>query len=156
MKKPFSSMYWMNVSDTNVPFLALVEHTNFAPGDWYQGKHIMYIGNYLSKTHRLFNLSKEELLAEFMPHLKKINPEFNPSLIEETFLFRDTYAQPVVPLNYSEMMPGFRTPVENIFLANMSLVYPEDRGTNYAVDVGNKVALLIDPQVSIPGFKENP
>jgi protoporphyrinogen oxidase len=155
MKKPFSSIYWMNISDIDVPFLALVEHTNFAPLDWYRGKHIMYIGNYLSKTHRLFNLSKEELLAEFMPHLQKINQGFDASLIEETFLFRDTYAQPVVPLNYSEIMPGFRTPVENIFLANMSLVYPEDRGTNYAVEVGNKVSRLVDPQVEIPGFKEN-
>jgi protoporphyrinogen oxidase len=156
MKRPFSSIYWMNISDMEVPFLALVEHTNFAPGGWYQDKHIMYIGNYLSKTHRFFCLTKEELLAEFMPHLQKINPEFNQSLIEETFLFRDTYAQPVVPLNYSEIMPDFRTPVENIFLANMSLVYPEDRGTNYAVDVGNKVSRLVDPLVAIPGIKESP
>ncbi len=155
MKKPFSPIYWMNISDMDIPFLALVEHTNFAPSDWYQGKHIMYIGNYLPKTHRLFNLTKEQLLAEFMPHIRKINPEFDPTVLEETFLFRDTYAQPVVPLNYSEIMPDFQTPVENIFLANMSMVYPEDRGTNYAVDVGNKVARLVDPQVAIPDFKEN-
>jgi hypothetical protein len=37
----------------------------------------------------------------------------------------------------------------------MALVYPEDRGTNFAVDVGNKVSRLIDPAVSIPAFKES-
>ncbi len=155
MKKSFSSIYWMNISDMEIPFLALVEHTNFAPADWYQGKHIMYIGNYLPKTHKLFNLTKEQLLAEFMPHIRKINPGFDPSWLEEIFLFRDTYAQPVVPLNYSDVKPDYRSPIENIFLANMSMVYPEDRGTNYAVDVGNKAAKLVDPLLSIPGFKEN-
>jgi protoporphyrinogen oxidase len=139
----------------DIPFLALVEHTNFAPREWYQGKHITYIGNYLPKTHELFSLTKEELLNRFMPHLKKINPEFDKSWIEEFYLFRDTYAQPVVPLNYSQIKPDFATPIENIFLANMSMVYPEDRGTNYAVQVGDKVSKRVDPDVAIPVFKEN-
>jgi hypothetical protein len=60
----------------------------------------------------------------------------------------------VVPLHYSEVKPTYETPVENLFLANMALVYPEDRGTNFAVDVGNKVARLVDPAVTVPSFKE--
>ncbi len=154
MKQKFSDMYWINISDADIPILALIEHTNFAPLDWYQGKHLMYVGNYLPQDHKYFKMKKEDIFAELLPHLKKINPAFEESWLEEYHLFQDLYAQPVVPLHYSEVKPGYETPIENVFLANMALVYPEDRGTNFAVDVGNKVARLVDPAVEIPAFKE--
>src|SRR6185295_5286538 len=37
MKRKFSDMYWINIADPDIPILALIEHTNFAPLDWYQG-----------------------------------------------------------------------------------------------------------------------
>ena len=114
----------------------------------------MYVGNYLPQDHKYFKMKKEEIFAELLPHLQKINPAFDESWLEEYYLFQDLYAQPVVPLHYSEVKPSYETPIENVFLANMALVYPEDRGTNFAVDVGNKVARLIDPAVAVPPFKE--
>jgi len=155
MKKKFSDMYWVNIADSDIPILALIEHTNFAPMNWYQGKHLMYVGNYLPQDHKYFEKKKEEIFAELFPYLQKINPAFDASQVEEYYLFQDLYAQPVVPLHYSKVKPGYQTPIENVYLANMALVYPQDRGTNFAVDVGNKVAQLIDPHVTIPTFKEN-
>jgi protoporphyrinogen oxidase len=154
MKKQFSGVYWLNIADADIPILALIEHTNFAPLDWYQGKHLMYVANYLPQDHPYFKMDKEKIFAELLPHLKKINPDFDPSWLEEFHLFQDLYAQPVVPLHYSEVKPGYETPIENVYLANMALVYPEDRGTNFAVDVGNKVSRLVDPAVVIPPFQE--
>lgn len=154
MKQKFSDMYWINIGDSENPILALVEHTNFAPMDWYQGKHLMYVANYLPQDHKFFKMNKEDIFSELLPHLKSINPEFDPAIVEEIHLFQDLYAQPVIPLHYSEVRPGFETPIQNVYLANMALVYPEDRGTNFAVDVGNKVSRLVDPSISIPAFKE--
>jgi protoporphyrinogen oxidase len=154
MKRKFSDMYWINISDADIPILALIEHTNFAPIDWYQGKHLMYVGNYLPQDHKYFKMRKEDIFAELLPHLQKINPEFNESWLEEYHLFQDLYAQPVVPLHYSKVKPTYETPIQDLFLANMALVYPEDRGTNFAVDVGNKVARLVDPAVVVPPFQE--
>ncbi|HTC19281.1 MAG TPA: NAD(P)/FAD-dependent oxidoreductase [bacterium] len=154
MKRPFSGIYWMNIGESSIPILALIEHTNFAPRSWYQGKHLMYIANYLPRDHQYFQMTKEQLFAEHLPHLKKINPDFDPSWVEESFVFQDFYAQPVVPLHYSQVKPTYETPIENLYLANMALVYPEDRGTNFAVQVGDKVSQLVDPSISIPAFKE--
>ena len=155
MKKKFSDMYWINIGDLDNPILALIEHTNFAPIEWYQGKHLMYVANYLPQDHKYFKMKKEDIFAELLPHLKSINADFDASAVEEIHLFQDLYAQPVVPLHYSEVKPGYETPIQNVYLANMALVYPQDRGTNFAVDVGNKVAQRVDPAVSIPPFTEN-
>jgi protoporphyrinogen oxidase len=154
LKQKFSDLYWINIADADIPILALIEHTNFAPREWYQGKHIMYVGNYLPQDHRYFKMEKEEILKEVLPHLKRINPKFDESWLEETFLFQDLFAQPVVPLHYSEVKPTYETPIQGLTLANMALVYPEDRGTNFAVDVGNTAARLVDPEVEVPAFRE--
>ena len=41
------------------------------------------------------------------------------------------------------MIPDFQTPATGLFMANLSQIYPEDRGTNYAVDLGNRVSAVV-------------
>jgi hypothetical protein len=50
------------------------------------------------------------------------------------------YAQPVTERNYSRYVPGHETPLANFTIATMAQIYPEDRGTNYAVRDGRAVA----------------
>ena len=59
------------------------------------------------------------------------------------WLFRETYAQPIPPLNHSQHIPDLRTPLPGLYFASMSQVYPWDRGTNYAVEIGRRAARLI-------------
>src|SRR3989338_453722 len=135
--------YWLNINDRSYPFLALVEHTNYMDNKFYNGEHLLYIGNYLSHDHDYFSKNKEELLKIFIPYLKKINPEFKRSMINDYWLFKTAFAQPVVATNYSEKIPPIKTPINGVFLANIQQVYPHDRGTNYAVELGEKVADLV-------------
>jgi protoporphyrinogen oxidase len=135
--------YWLNVNDKGHPFLALVEHTNFVDKKHYNNEHLLYIGNYLETTHKLFNLSKEELLKVYEKYLKKISPKFNKSWVINSYLFRSTFAQPVFPLNYSKQIPDIKTSIDGLYLANMQQIYPWDRGTTFAVELGEKVANLV-------------
>jgi len=84
-------------------------------------------------------MNKENLLKEFLPFLPKINSDFKKDLIEKSYLFTNLYAQPLIPLNYSAIIPSFKTPVKNVFLACMQQVYPWDRGLNYAIEMGGKI-----------------
>ncbi|MFQ6059585.1 MAG: NAD(P)/FAD-dependent oxidoreductase [Anaerolineae bacterium] len=135
--------YWINLPAGEFPFLALVEHTHYIPPEHYGNDHLIYLGHYLPPDHRYFGMTKEELLAEFLPPLRRFNPEFDPGWVRESWLFREEYAQPVVPLNYSQMIPSIKTPIPGLYFASMSQVYPWDRGTNYAVELGKKVAKMV-------------
>ena len=136
--------YWYNLpKSAGFPFLALVEHTNFVPADKFGGDHIVYMGDYLEPEHEFFRLSQEELLERFLPVLKKFNPKFEPKWVRKAWLFRTAYAQPVPLLNHSQNIPNIQTPVEGIYFASMSQVYPWDRGTNYAVEIGRRAARLM-------------
>jgi len=136
--------YWFNIPKTaGYPFLSLVEHTNFVSPDHFGGDHIIYIGDYLEADHEYFNLSQDELLAIYLPHLKKINPSFSPEWIKKSWLSRTAYAQPIPLVNHSTNIPAIQTPIQGLYFASMSQVYPWDRGTNFAVEIGRRAARLM-------------
>jgi protoporphyrinogen oxidase len=143
LKKPLSDIYWLNVADRDIPFVGVIEQTNFIPPDHYGGKHIVYLSNYLSADNPLFHMDHDEILLEYLPHLRKINPEFDPSWIETSYYHKVDAAQPIIPVNYSGLVPEHRTPFKGLYLANTTQVYPEDRGTNYSVRLGRKVARMV-------------
>ncbi len=133
--------YWFNLpKSAGYPYLALVEHTNYVSPENFGGDHILYVGDYLEADHEYFELSKEELLDRFMSTFKSFNERFEPDWIRNSWLFRTDYAQPVPLLNHSGNIPAIKTPVDGLYLASMSQVYPWDRGTNFAVEIGRRAA----------------
>ncbi len=136
--------YWYNIpKSAGFPFLAVVEHTNYVSPDNFGGEHIVYIGDYLEEQHEHFRMTKEELLEKFAPSLKKFNPDFELSWINKTWLYRTAYAQPVPLVNHSKNIPSIETPIAGLYFASMSQVYPWDRGTNFAVEIGRNAAALM-------------
>jgi protoporphyrinogen oxidase len=136
--------YWYNIpKSAGFPFLAVVEHTNFVPAENFGGDHIVYVGDYLEPEHEYFHLTQEQLLEKFAPSLKKFNPDFEMDWVKKTWLFRTAYAQPVPLVNHSKNIPAIETPIEGLYFASMSQVYPWDRGTNFAVEIGRKAAQLM-------------
>jgi protoporphyrinogen oxidase len=136
--------YWFNLPKSEgYPFLALVEHTNFLKTEYFGGDHIVYCGDYLDSDHEYFKLTKEELLERFIPALKSFNPEFDPSWVRASWLWKTDYAQPIPLVNHSHNIPDIRTPIKGLYFASMSQVYPWDRGTNFAVQIARKAAGLM-------------
>ncbi len=136
--------YWFNLpKDAGFPMLALVEHTNFVSPEHFGGDHIVYAGDYLEAGHEYFSLSEAELLERFAPAFKRINPKFEMDWVKKVWVFKTAYAQPVPLVDHSRNIPDIQTPLEGLFFASMSQVYPWDRGTNFAVEIGRRAARLM-------------
>ncbi len=131
--------YWLNVNDRSFPFIAVVQHTNFIDKKNYGGRHICYIGNYLPDNHPYLTLSKDQLLKKFMPYLHQINQNTKYK-IQNTYLYSSPNAQPVHTLHYSKRAPKLETPIPHVYLSNLDSIYPWDRETNYAVELGQNAA----------------
>ena len=136
--------YWFNIpKEVGFPFLALVEHTNFLSPEYFGGDYIIYCGDYVDPDHEYFSLSQAELLERFLPVLPRFNPDFRPDWVNKSWLFRTKYAQPVPEVNHSRNIPAIETPIPGLYYASMSQVYPWDRGTNFAVEIGRKAAKMM-------------
>ncbi|HET6260995.1 MAG TPA: FAD-dependent oxidoreductase, partial [Chloroflexia bacterium] len=142
-KSLLGDVYWLNINDTGYPFLVADEHTNMMPKEDYAGNVLVYLGNYLPMDHRYFKQPDEQTLAEFLPHLKKLNPDFDESWITNRWFLKAPFAQPVVTREYEEHIPPLKTPLPNVYMGNMFQVYPQDRGQNYSMRLGNRLASLI-------------
>ena len=143
LDRPLSDKYWMNVGDRSLPFLGVIEHTNMIDKSLYGGNHIVYLTNYPSRDSELYKKTSEDLLEEFIPHLCKLNPDFDRSWILEYHHHKVDGAQPIIGVNYGKHIPDHQTPFKHLYLANTTQIYPEDRGTNYSVRMGREVARMV-------------
>lgn len=136
--------YWFNLpKSAGFPFLALVEHTNFLSSEHFGGDHIVYCGDYLDPGHEYFHLTQKQLLERFTPGLSRINPEFNADWIKKSWLWKTSFAQPIPLVDHSQNIPSIATPIAGLYFASMSQVYPWDRGTNFAVQIGRDAACMM-------------
>jgi protoporphyrinogen oxidase len=139
--------YWLNLpakgadkTQNDFPFLALVEHTNWMDKKHYGGDVIIYCGDYAPADHEYFTINDQELINRFAVTLKQVNPNFDMDWVKNAWVFRAPYAQPVPRVNHSQKIPTLKTHLSGVYWASMSQVYPWDRGTNFAVEIGRRVA----------------
>lgn len=144
LNQPFFSdnTYWLNINETEWPFLAVVEHTHFVDPKNYGGKHIVYVGHYCPPTDERFKVSAKQLTKKYAPYLQKLSPQFAQHL-HRAWVFKALFAQPIVRVNHSKQVPNTSTPIDGLYWASMQHIYPFDRGTNYAVQLGRSVAQTI-------------
>ncbi|MEP0765135.1 MAG: NAD(P)/FAD-dependent oxidoreductase [Fimbriimonadia bacterium] len=140
LDRSLSEAYWLNVTDTEAPFVGVIEHTNFEPPDKYAGRHIVYLSKYLPAEHPDYLASEQAVTERYVEHLTRMFPSIREGWLLRTSLWRARYAQPVVLTDYGGRIPPRRTEVEGLWLCNMAQVYPEDRGTNYALKHGLECA----------------
>ena len=139
LDRPLTDVYWLNVNDGGFPFMALVEHTNYADPADYGGRHLVYLGNYRPMDDALMTATRDEALDEFLPHLSRINGSFERSWVQEAWAFAAPFAQPIVTTDYRHHIPPFDTPIRNLWMANMFQVYPHDRGQNYSIALADRL-----------------
>jgi protoporphyrinogen oxidase len=144
LDRRLTDVYWIGVNEPDYPFLALVEHTNMLAPEDYGGRHLVYLGNYRAHDDPLFKASTAEVIDQFAPYLRRINPDFDPAWIRESWSFGAPFAQPIVTPAFRHQIPPFESPVAGLSVANMFQVYPYDRGQNYSIELAERLVAHLD------------
>jgi protoporphyrinogen oxidase len=140
LKQPFSRFYWLNIGDPGFPFGGLIEHTNMVRDAGYRGNHILYVSNYINMKEPAFSYTDSQLLQRWVEGLARVRPGFSMADISDFHIARASHAQPVIRVGYRHRRPAFETPLSGVYIANMTHIYPEDRGMNYALRCGADAA----------------
>ena len=143
LDRSLSDLYWLNVNDPNFPFVGVIEHTNFEPAASYAGRRIVYLSRYLPDSEPFYQMPDEKVTALTLTHLRRMFPDLSDERVLASHVWRARYAQPVVERGYRRLIPSAQTPLRNLFIASMAQIYPQDRGTNYAVKQGRETAQLV-------------
>jgi protoporphyrinogen oxidase len=143
LNKSLSDTYWLNVNDPGFPFVGVIEHTNFDLPSNYKDSHIVYLSRYLAVQDPIWGYSDGEYLDFAFKHLSRMFPQIDKSWLLDFRVWRAEFAQPVTERDYSQYVPATQTPYKNACIATMAQIYPEDRGTNYAIRDGKVISDLI-------------
>ena len=147
--EPITDSYWHQIHDLDAPFLVFLSLDSLIGTERTGGRHIYYIGDYVQNDDPLMTLSDDEVRERWYAGLEKLIPAFHRGLVTESHVFTFRNAQHIVDVSYESRIPAMQTPLPGYFLANFSQVFPEDRGTNYAVRDGLRVAALIEDAVRV-------
>lgn len=141
-EQKISNYYWHNINDKS-DFVVFLSLTNLIGTKKFNGKHVYYIGDYMTSDHENMLIDKKILMQKWLTKLLEIFPDFDQNLVTEKHLFRFKNAQHIVDIGYEKKIPSIKTPCKNVYLSNFSQIFPMDRGTNYAIRDGKNASKLI-------------
>jgi protoporphyrinogen oxidase len=148
LKHRLSEYYWLNVNDGSSPFAGVIEHTNMIGPESYGGRNIVYLVSYLRSGSEELPFHPNNVPAIYTPYLRRINPAFDESWVTEQWVFRASGTQPIFTVGAGSQIPDHRTPMKGVYLANMSQAYPQERGQNTAITLGERIASMVDGDVA--------
>jgi protoporphyrinogen oxidase len=148
LDRSLSETYWLNVNDPSFPFVGVIEHTNFEPPESYGGRHIVFLSKYLPESDALYQMDDAAVLDFAVPHLQRMFPDFRREWVTAHHVWRARFSQQIAEPGYSKLIPAEQSPIENVLITSMAQIYPEDRGTNYAIREGRRVAREISGRVA--------
>lgn len=142
LKKPFSKFFWTNISDPRMSLAGLIEYTNLNPRPDL-GDAIIYLPQYLPSTSDRYRIDDEQLFLEYTRYLNLMKPDFTSDWVEDYYVFRDEYAQPIAEVGFSEFMPEIQTPIEGLYMTDSCQLHPDDRTVSNSIGLGKRVSDLV-------------
>ncbi len=155
-KQKLTSAFWYNIKDTRVPFLTLLSPSALAGTKQFGGSEVYFVGAYVPREHHYMN-DVYDIASEWKQGLKVMFPNFDETQIQELKLSKFKNAQHIVDVGFerNNLVP-FTTPINGLYLANFTQIYPDDRGTNFAVRDGRRVASLVAFENSLESQHSSP
>ncbi|GFO98211.1 phytoene dehydrogenase [groundwater metagenome] len=138
-EKVMEDIYWLNIKD-EVPFGAVIEHTNFIPAKDY-GEHLMYVTSYFQNPESvLWKKSNDEVVELYLKGLEKLFPGVRKK-VKWWHLRRDIDTAPVYDVGYGKKLLPYKTNIKGLYLAGMfsEANYPE-RSMNGSIVAGFRCA----------------
>ena len=143
LSKALTNNFWLNTNDPDMDIPGIIEYSNLNPCN---GEHIVYVPYYMPTTTSIYNDSDDIYKAKIKNYFKKINPELQDSDFKNIVISRYKCAQPICGPEYLKTIPQIKIDGENVFIADTSYYYPEDRGVSEGIKIAKTIKGLIDAE----------
>ena len=139
MKKPLSPVYWLNIADADYPFGGIIEQTNFIDSDSYNGIYVSYLSRYFTSDEPIAKMNDQQLETHLLDGVKRAFPDFSDSQLKRVHIFKTQTAATVCNLNFSSKVVEAKSTIDNLVVANMMHIYPDERSVNNSIRVAANV-----------------
>lgn len=142
LRRKLTPYYCTNLIE-DLPFTGIIEMTNLISLEETQGRHLVYLPKYTSPGDPLFQAGDAEVWDSFRGSLQQVIPDLKESDIEEKFIFREQFVQPIQEVGFADFIPETQTSVPNLLLANTSQIVNSTLNNNEMVRIARGAVDLI-------------
>jgi protoporphyrinogen oxidase len=125
LDRPLSGYWTLSITDDRFPFTGVIETTAYIDPRYVGGHHLVYLPKYTAPGSRWQQMSDDEIREIWLQNLEAMFPNFERSWIRYFLIHREQYVEPIHGLKSAHLIPGVKTPIENLFLATTAQIYPD-------------------------------
>ena len=158
LKQPLAKFYVTNITDSWVPFTAVIEMSTLVDKNEFGGRSLVYLPKYVAPDDPLFEESDESIQARFIAALEKMYPHFTRDDVVDFKISRVRHVVSLTTLHYSDNLPPVRTSIPNVWAINSAQICNGTLNVNETVKLAEDWSreLLsnqpkIKPQIRIGG-----
>lgn len=133
-----SENFWLNIDTPDWDIPGIIEYSNLNP----LPNAYVYIPFYMPPTHPNWQLSDDAILKKGRNYLRCINPAAAKTEMA-AHVFTYEYAQPVCPPGFRHILPPYYTGAKNIWAADTTHSFPEDRSINESTRIALEIVTEI-------------
>lgn len=143
LKKKFNPYFWTYVSDPKIPFVGVINYADFTAWEGQPGHNVIYIPWYSETDQAPYTTPNDEIISSYVSGLKQVQPDFDESWIDEVVVGRAPTSAMVCTGRYSERVVPIKTPIKDFYFANLSQIYPQDRGISPGIKLARYAAKAV-------------
>lgn len=136
LKRPLADYYVTNITESWVPFTAVIEMSTLVDRSEFGGNSLVYLPKYVSPDDPLFEESDESIQKRFVAALERMYPQFSRDDLLEFRISRVRHVVSLTTLNYSNELPPMQTSLPGVFAVNSAHISNGTLNVNETVKLG--------------------
>ena len=156
LKQPLANFYVTNITDSWVPFTGIIEMSTLVDPQQFGGHTLVYLPKYVTPEDPAFNLSDEELKAQFWDAIRRMYPHIHCSDLLSFRVSRVRQVLAISTLNYSEKLPPMSTSIPGLYVINSAHICNGTLNVNETIQLAQKAVgyLLAQPKATSVSIQE--
>ena len=121
------------------PFQGIVETTRAVDLDDTGGRHLVYLLNYVHRTHPLFQRDAPDVEREYVDALLGLIPGLTAADVTDAAMFRAPFVEPLYTPGYGKRAPPDELVPGRVYLATTAQIYPNVTSWNSSTGLAKRV-----------------
>ena len=143
LRKPLAGFYVTNITDSFVPFTAVIEMSALVDRKHFGGHALVYLPKYVASDDTLFEQPDEVIKESFCAALSRMYPEFKRDDVLCFRVSRVRHVFPIPTLDYSDKLPSMETSIAGLHLVNSAHIVNGTLNVNETVQLAEQTAVRI-------------
>jgi len=140
LKQPLSGFYITNITDSSVPYTAVIEMSALVERSYFGGHALVYLPKYVCSHSPAFDLSDQEIREQFLSGLDRMYPQFKREDVLCFQVSRVRYLLPIPTLGYSDELPQMSTSIPGLHVINSAHIVNGTLNVNETVQLADSAA----------------